>query len=113
MPISGSDTIIRDFFLGFVRIHVLHHAAEEPVYGLALIEELGRHGYNLSPGTLYPLLRRLEAAGSLRSERRNDEGRIRKYYTATPVGRRVLKKARVRIRELVEEVVSGPEQPDP
>lgn len=54
-------TMIRDFFLGFVKIHILHHAEQEPVYGLALIEELRRHGYTLSPGTLYPILHQLDA----------------------------------------------------
>ena len=52
--------MLRDFFLGFIRIHVLHHAGQEPIYGVAMIAELARHGYDLSPGTLYPLLHNLE-----------------------------------------------------
>jgi PadR family transcriptional regulator, regulatory protein PadR len=55
--------MIRDFFLGFIQIHVLHHAAQEPIDGVAMIEELTRHGYKLSPGTLYSLLHCLEAQG--------------------------------------------------
>src|SRR5262249_39198036 len=85
-----TSEMIRDFFLGFIRIHVLHHAAEGPVYGLWLIEELGRHGYALSPGTLYPILRDLADGGYLRLERRLVSGRVRKYYRITPGGRRAL-----------------------
>jgi PadR family transcriptional regulator, regulatory protein PadR len=59
----AKDDMLRQFFLGFIKVHILHHAAEEPVYGLALIVELRRHGYELSPGTLYPVLHQLEEAG--------------------------------------------------
>jgi DNA-binding PadR family transcriptional regulator len=100
--------MLRDFFLGFVRIHVLHHAAEEPVYGLALIEELARHGYSLSPGTLYPLLRGLADEGYLRLRRRLVDGKTRKYYTITARGQRALAAARTQIVELVEEVLEPP-----
>jgi hypothetical protein len=55
--------MLRDFLLGFIKIHNLLHAAEEPAYGLAMITELRRHGDELSPGTLYPVLHQLEAAG--------------------------------------------------
>ena len=43
-------------YAGLIRLHVLHHAAKEPIYGLAMMEELGRHGYKISAGTLYPIL---------------------------------------------------------
>jgi PadR family transcriptional regulator PadR len=97
--------LTRDFFLGFIKVHILHHAAEEPVYGLAMIDELGRHGYSVSPGTLYPLLHGLEATGYLRREDRNVDGKVRKYYAITEDGRAALAEARARIRELVDEVV--------
>jgi DNA-binding PadR family transcriptional regulator len=101
-----SDTrLLRDFFLGFIRIHVLHHAAEESIYGLGMIEELRRHGYEVSPGTLYPLLHRMHADGYLSREDRLDGGRIRKYYTITPAGRAVLAQARQKIAELTGEVM--------
>jgi Transcriptional regulator PadR-like family len=58
--------MIRDFFLGFVKIHILHHAAEGAVYGAAITAEIRRHGYDLSPGTLYPVLHSLERARYLR-----------------------------------------------
>ena len=71
--------MLRDFFLGFIKIHVLHHAAQEPIYGVAMIAELARHGYDLSPGTLYPLLHSLEEQGYLarnRSGRRGSRAQV-------------------------------------
>jgi DNA-binding PadR family transcriptional regulator len=97
--------MLRDFFLGFVKVHVLHHAAQEPVYGLALLAELRRHGYELGPGTLYPLLHGLEAAGYLAREDRVVGGKVRKYYTITDAGRLALAEARLKIAELVDEVL--------
>ena len=102
---SDSERLTRDFFLGFIKVHVLHHAAEEPVYGLAMISELQRHGYVLSPGTLYPVLHSLEKAGYLTREDRNVEGKVRKYYSITESGQAALAEARARIRELVDEVL--------
>jgi DNA-binding PadR family transcriptional regulator len=99
--------MFRDFFLGFVKIHILHHAAQAPVYGVALIEELRRHGYELSPGTLYPVLHAMEEAGYLARDNRVVGGKVRKYYTATQAGRDALDEARPRIRELVAEVLEG------
>lgn len=56
----------RDLYSGLIRLRVLHHAAEEPIFGLDMAEELERHGYHISPGTLYPLLHGLESKGYLR-----------------------------------------------
>jgi PadR family transcriptional regulator, regulatory protein PadR len=100
--------MIRDFFLGFIKIHILHHAAEEPVYGLGLIHELRRHRYAMSPGTLYPVLHGLTIAGYLARRDRVVGGKIRKYYAITPRGRRALDAARLQILELVREVVAQP-----
>lgn len=99
--------MIRDFFLGFIKIHILHHAEQEPVYGLALIEELGHHGCELSPGTLYPILHQLEAKGYLLSEERVVGGKVRKYYAITADGSAALVEARRKIQELVAEVIEG------
>jgi DNA-binding PadR family transcriptional regulator len=99
--------MLHDFFLGFVKIHVLHHAAQEPVYGLALIDELRRHGYELGPSTIYPLLHSLEAAGYLAREDRVVGGKVRKYYAITEVGRLALAEAQVKIAELIDEVLDG------
>jgi DNA-binding PadR family transcriptional regulator len=101
------DTVLREFLLGFVKIHILHHAAQEPVYGVALIEELRRHGYELSPGTLYPVLHAMEEAGYLARDNRIVGGKVRKYYTTTDAGRDALDEARPKIRELVTEVLEG------
>ena len=77
----------KDLYAGLIRLHVLHHAvAEGPVYGLWMIEELGRHGYRLSPGTLYPILHGLEQKGYLRSKREREGSKIRRTYEATPAG---------------------------
>ena len=97
--------MVRQFFLGFIKIHVLHHAAEEEVYGLALIAELRRHGYELSPGSMYPLLHQLEEAGYLRRIDRIVSGKVRKYYTITRGGAGALADARRKIGELVGEVL--------
>jgi PadR family transcriptional regulator PadR len=101
--------MFREFFLGFVKIHILHHAAEAPVYGLELIQELARHGYDLSPGTIYPTLHSLEKAGYLQAERLPVDGKVRKYYRITPAGREALAAIKPKIRELVDEVLEGHE----
>jgi len=103
--------MLRGFFLGFIKIHVLHHAAEEPLYGLSLIEELRRHGYRLSPGTVYPILHSLVEAGYLVREDRVVGGKVRKYYSITRAGRRALGHSRRQIVELVREVVEHRDRP--
>lgn len=97
--------MIRDFFLGFIKIHILYHASKEPIYGLWLIEELDRHGYKLSPGTLYPILHSLEEKTLLESYQQTVEGKIRKYYKITLKGKEALAEARQKIKELVSEVI--------
>jgi DNA-binding PadR family transcriptional regulator len=99
--------MLHGFFGGFIRIHVLHHAAEAPIYGLAMMEELRRHGYEVGPGTLYPLLHEMEEAGLLEEEDRVVEGRVRKYYRATATGIDALEEVRGKIEQLVEEVLEG------
>lgn len=106
----GSRYRDRDFFLGFIKIHILHHAAEMPVYGVWLIEELAEHGYDLSPGTLYPILHALEPEGFLAHEKRVVDGKRRKYYTTTTAGVDALDEARGKIQELVREVIAPVEQ---
>lgn len=99
--------MLRDVFLGFIRVHVLYHAAEEPIYGAAMIEELERHGYAMSPGTFYPLLHGMEEKGYLEREERVVEGRVRKYYRATEEGMRALGEVRRKLEELTAEVLEG------
>jgi len=97
--------VFKDFFVGFVKIHILYHASNEPMYGVEMLEELARHGYRLSPGTLYPTLHRLEREGYLSVERKVVEGKMRKYYYVTKQGRAVLSASKDKIAELVEEVL--------
>lgn len=101
----GDDPIIRHFFNGFIRLHILYHAAEEPVFGAEITEELIEHGYRVSQGTLYPTLHALEKLGYLRCRTQWVGGRRRKYYRATALGRTVLAEARARLPELVGEIL--------
>lgn len=97
--------MLREFFLGFIKIHILHHAAKEKICGIEIMEELKRHGYEISPGTLYPTLHSLETKGYLKSEEAVTKGRMRKYYRITPQGMKTLENSKGKIRELVEEVL--------
>ena len=102
----------QELLVGFVRLHVLHHAAEGELYGQWMIDELARHGYRLSPGTLYPLLDGLEKRGYLVSRRERAGRSVRRLYSATPYGREALAVGRARLRELFREVAGG-EAPHP
>lgn len=107
----------KDLLSGLVRLHVLYHATCEPIFGQGIIDELARHGYRLSPGTLYPILHGLERGGFLRSRTREDNGRMRRIYVATASGRAALRKAKVKVWELFceifEEELSGRAAPLP
>lgn len=96
--------ILRKFFLGFIQIHILHHAKKEPFYGSWMIEELKEHGYEMSPGTLYPILHSMESNGLLQKEDRLVDGKIRKYYHITASGDEVLIEARKKAYELFHEI---------
>ncbi len=90
--------------MGLVRLHVLHHAAESPISGLGVIEELGRHGYRLGPGTIYPLLHSMVKRGWLRTEVQIVARRKRRIYAASSAGRRAPNLAREQVRQLYEEM---------
>ncbi|KDN59351.1 PadR family transcriptional regulator [Exiguobacterium sp. AB2] len=96
--------ILRKLFLGFIHIHILHHAAEHPVYGAWMVEELREHGYAISAGTLYPILHGMEKDGLLIRTNENVDGHIRKNYTTTDKGRVVLAEARQKAYELFKEI---------
>jgi PadR family transcriptional regulator, regulatory protein PadR len=98
------NTADQDFYASLIRLHILHHASERDVFGWWMIEELGRHGYRLSPGTLYPLLHSLEERGLLVSKEKEEGGRYRRLYRATPAGRRALIAAKGKVRELFGEL---------
>lgn len=100
----------REFFLGFIKVHILYHASKGPVFGAAITNELRRHGYHLGPGTLYPTLHRLEREGYLEQRPEVVGGKVRKYYVITELGMSVLKEARNKIKELVDEVLEDKQQ---
>ena len=91
-------------FSGLIRIHVLHHASVEGVFGLGMIRELRRHGYRIGPGTMYPLLHSMEKRGWLKARRAQSEGRSRRVYSATRAGKKTLEEARLKVEELFEEL---------
>jgi PadR family transcriptional regulator, regulatory protein PadR len=97
--------INHDLYSGLIRLHVLYHAAKEPVFGLGMIEELGRHGYRISPGSLYPLLHGLEKKGYLRSIEHRNGRSLRKVYRATAQGRRALAQVQEKVKELFRELI--------
>jgi PadR family transcriptional regulator, regulatory protein PadR len=107
----ANDPVTRHFFHGFIRLHILYHATKEPIYGAEITEELVRHGYRLSQGTLYPTLHMLEELGYLKSRHEVVAGKQRKYYQATHAGRQVLADARKKFLELVSEVLDDKNEP--
>ena len=94
----------RELYSGLIRLHVLYHASKEPIFGLEMIEELARHDYSLSPGTMYPLLHGLENKRLLRSSRIGNRPNSRLVYRATASGRTALAVAKDKLRELFSEV---------
>lgn len=98
------DRVLRKLFLGFIHIHILHHASEHPVYGAWMVEELREHGYSISAGTLYPILHGMEQDGLLIRMNENVDGHIRKNYTTTEKGLAVLEEARKKASELFKEI---------
>ncbi len=97
----------RDLYSGLIRLHVLHYAVQQPIFGLGMIEELSRHGYRISPGSLYPLLHGLEKKGYLRSREVRSGKSLRKVYQATPLGRKALAAAKEKVHELFRELMDG------
>lgn len=94
----------QDLYSGLVRMHILYHASHEPIFGLGIMEELGRHGYRLSAGTIYPLLHGLERKGYLRSHSEREGRRRRRFYRTTPLGASVLERAKDKLLELFGEL---------
>jgi PadR family transcriptional regulator PadR len=98
----------QELLSGLIRLHILHHAAEGDIYGQWMIEELARHGYRMSPGTLYPLLHGMEERGYVQSRQERAGRSIRRLYRATPLGREALALAREKVRELFGEIFAEP-----
>ncbi len=95
----------QELLSGLIRIHILYHACKEPIFGLGMIEELQRHGYKMSAGTLYPMLHGLESRGLLRSKKIRLGRRGRRVYQATASGRKALANAREKVKLLLGELV--------
>ena len=101
----------REILLGFWKVHILHHANEGPLVGQWMLHELREHGYHVSPGTLYPLLRRMEKTGWLRCQVDQQAGpKARREYFLTAAGRQALAEALVYLQELRGEVVKPRKQ---
>jgi DNA-binding PadR family transcriptional regulator len=98
---------MREFLRGAVQLHILHHAAEGEIHGAWMSRELAEHGYDISPGTLYPTLHRLEQEGLLSSRTTVEEGRSRRVYKITAPGRKELRQTRKALKELADEVLDG------
>lgn len=101
-----ADDVLRHLHLGFIRLHVLYHADKEPICGVELMEELTHHGYDIGPGTLYPMLHQLQRAGLIRDTHQVINGKRRKNFRATAAGKKLLVQARKKLRELVSEVIA-------
>jgi PadR family transcriptional regulator, regulatory protein PadR len=97
----------QELYSGLLRLHILHHACEGEVYGLDMIEELARHGYKLSPGTMYPILHELERKGYVRSSTFRSGRICRRLYKGTPAGRKALKEAKQKVKELFGQLIEG------
>jgi len=97
----------KGLYSGLIRLHVLHHACDGEVFGLDMIEELARHGYKMSPGTMYPILHGLEKRGYLTSSQFRSGKIRRRVYRATPMGLKALRAAKRKVRELFGELIEG------
>ncbi len=97
----------KDLYGGLIRLHILHHAAEGPIFGLGIIEELRHHGYEMSAGTLYPMLHGLEKKGYLISRHERSGRRERRVYEITEEGQVALTDAKAKVRELFGELIEG------
>jgi PadR family transcriptional regulator, regulatory protein PadR len=102
--------IARRILLGFIEVHILHHAAEAPFYGSWMMAELKEHGYLVGPSMMYPLLRSLEEQGLLLREDKLEDGKIRKYYQITLRGEEVLGDAKRQLAELTKEILTPKEK---
>lgn len=97
--------MLRQLELAFIKIHILHHACKEEIYGVGMMEELGRHGYRIGPGLLYPTLAKMEKEGVLTCEKKIVDRKQRKYYRATETGETLLQEMQNKIVELYREVI--------
>lgn len=102
--LEDHSDVFRSILLGFVRLHILNEASKEPIYGIGLLNSLAESGYKLSPGTLYPLLHSFEKANFLTKESVTVDGKVRKYYEITALGREVLLDTQGRLQRLTNDI---------
>ena len=100
-----ADDVLRHLHLGFIRLHILYHAAKEPLCGVELMEDLGEHGYDVGPGTIYPVLHQMQQAGLIVAKEEIVGGKRRKNFRATAAGRKPLLEARTKLKEFASEVL--------
>jgi DNA-binding PadR family transcriptional regulator len=100
---------VSQFLRGAVRLHILHHTEVGPVHGAWMAEELASHGYKISPGTLYPMLHRMQEEGLLTSRQQVVGGRARRVYEITRLGRSALVEERAALAELAREILGHEE----
>jgi len=106
----------RDIFQGLVLLRILHAASIDRVTGVELSAQLDALGHRLSPGTLYPLLHRMEKTGWLKSAGKTIKSKYRRYYRITRKGRQALEDARPKLGKFVagilESTPGNPSNPD-
>jgi PadR family transcriptional regulator, regulatory protein PadR len=96
----------KKLYLGFLNIHILFHASMEPFYGVWMIDELNHHGYQVGASHVYPLLKEMTLEGLIVMQEKNENGRIRKYYSITDQGRILLSELKLKVKELSKEVMA-------
>ena len=101
---ESQSTEVQRLYSGMIRLHVLHHAGQEPIFGFGIMQELRRHGYQIGPGTIYPMLHSMEKSGLLRSSTLKKDGRQQRAYRSTPAGRKALIEAKKKVQELFHEL---------
>jgi len=96
--------IDREFLRGFVKIYTLWRVSKSEVYGVKIIEEMRDLGFRVSPGTLYPILHTLLEEKDVTMTRQVVKGKVRKFYRATPKGRKEAKEVIERLSFLLRRI---------
>jgi DNA-binding PadR family transcriptional regulator len=97
------DNLIQELRRGSLVLFVLSQM-DQKQYGYSLLQNFTGRGMSIEPGTLYPLMRRLEKQGLLDSQWDTEGGRPRKYYTLSADGFRVLEKMKAEWKQLVQQM---------
>src|SRR5689334_8148209 len=95
----------RDMVQGLVRVRILHAAAEGPISGVELSDNLASVGHKISPGTLYPLLHKMEKSGWIKSNGRTVKGKRHRYYRLTKKGQLQLSEALTDVQQFLKGIL--------